>query len=86
MSFNKAGWYLQSLCWFSVPRIWPVPCWAYQRRTSSLAGLRSPWSVFVGTFHLIQFKEDIQKEAKDAPTFMQREPAREVLDQLSHPE
>jgi len=42
--------------------------------------------VFVGTFHLIQFKEDIQKEAKDAPTFMQREPAREVLDQLSHPE
>jgi HEAT repeat protein len=38
-----------------------------------------------GAFHLIQFKEDIQKEAQDAPTFMQREPAREVLDQLSHP-
>jgi len=39
----------------------------------------------VGAFHLIQFKEDIQKEAQDAPTFIQREPVREVLDQLTHP-
>ena len=40
----------------------------------------------VGAFHLVQFKADIQAEAQDAPTYMQREPAREVLDQLNHPE
>jgi aminopeptidase N len=39
-----------------------------------------------GAFHLIQFKEEIQKEAQDAPTFMQRDPAREVLVQLNHSE
>ncbi len=38
----------------------------------------------VGAFHLIEFKEDIQKEAQGAPTDMQREPAQLVLEQLNH--
>ncbi|MHB8485579.1 MAG: M1 family aminopeptidase [Candidatus Acidiferrales bacterium] len=36
----------------------------------------------VGAFDLIQFQAEIQRQAQDAPTMMQREPAQGVLEQL----
>ena len=36
----------------------------------------------VGAFGLTQFQSDIQEEAQDAPTIIEREPAQRVLEQL----